>query len=115
MSNGLCDFGCEIKLVSDKSRFARNQIFDGNFKAVHLDQRMEDSSHDFLSLEEAWNILQPFWVKDEYSGELLCILSSVQFEKYSFKSSKTVFRTNVRLLDTPPQMDATSQQCRLNV
>ena len=102
MSNGLCDFGCEIKLVSDKSRFARNQIFDGNFKAVHLDQRMEDSSHDFLSLEEAWNILQPFWVKDEYSGELLRILSSVQFEKYSFKSSKTVFRTNVRLLDTLP-------------
>ena len=98
-SNGLCDFGCEIKLVSHKSRFARNQIFDGNFKAVHLDlQRMNNSSPDFFSLQEVWNILRPFWVKEEYSDELLRALSSVQFEKYSFKSSKTVFRTNVLLL-----------------
>ena len=101
-SNGLCDFGCEIKLVSDKSRFSRSQIFDGNFKAVHLDfhgKQMEESSPAFLFLHKTLNILQPFWVKEEYSDELLRILRSVEFEKHSFKSSKTVFPTNVRLLD----------------
>ena len=115
-SNGLCDFdgyGSElIKLVSDKSRFFRNQIFDSNFKAVHLGlQRMEDSSRDISILPEIWNILRPIWVKEENADELLRTLGSVQFEKYSLKSSKTVFRTNVRSLDTHIYVVAMPPEC----
>ena len=50
MDNGLCKFGCEVKVVSEKLGFSRGDIFNGNVIAVHLDlQQMEISSPKFLN------------------------------------------------------------------
>ena len=59
--NGLCKFGCEVKVVSEKLGFSRGDIFNGNVIAVHLDlQQMEISSPELLNLQHAWNTLRPF-------------------------------------------------------
>ena len=101
MDNGFCKFGYEVKVVSEKLGFSRDNISNRNVIVVHLDlQQTEASSTDFLNLQYAWNGLRPFWVREQYSDSFLRTLQSVEFQKYAFKLSKLVFRTKLKFLGT---------------